>query len=266
MIKNVKLFVNDNNKSIQNSVIIKDKLMKSGFIITNDEHYDLALAVGGDGSFLRMVKQNNYNDNIYYVGVNSGHLGFLQEVTMDDLDKFIYELKNNKYKVEDIGIQNTIVNTNNHKYKLLSLNEIIIRDEKYKTLDVNIMINNDLLEVFKGDGIMIATTLGSTAHNISYGGSIVYSTLPTLQITPMAPINSKLYRSLFNSVIVPDNNIIKITPASSNNNYDIVVDGVDNVIEDVCSVETKVSDKKIKCLRFSHYNFPQKVNDKLLSN
>ena len=59
---------------------------------------------------------------------------------------------------------------------------------------------------------MVSTTCGSTAHNLSYGGSIIFNTLPTLQITSMAPINSKAYRSLINSVIVPEGYEIIITP------------------------------------------------------
>lgn len=266
MIKNIKLFVNNNEQSLRNSFVIRDKFSKAGFKVTDNDEYNLGIAVGGDGSFLRMIKQNNFDSKIYYVGINSGHLGFMQEVTMDDLDKFIMELKYNKYKIEEVGIQHTTIDMNDKKIYFNSLNEIIIRDVMYKCVDLNIKINDDLLEVFKGDGIMIATTCGSTAHNLGYGGSIVFSTLPTLQITPMAPINSKSYRSLVNSVILPEGYNITITPATEKNNYDIVVDGENNICEGVNSIHTEIGKDKIKCLRFSHYNFAQKLNDKLLSD
>ena len=95
MLKNIKLFINKNDKSLETAKLIKDKLVTNGFII-NDKNYDLAIAVGGDGSFLRMVKQNNFNSDIYYIGINSGTLGFMQEVKVEEIDKFIDELKNNK--------------------------------------------------------------------------------------------------------------------------------------------------------------------------
>ncbi len=75
MIKRIKLYVNNNDKSTKNAKVVRDKFMHHGYII-DDKKYDLALAVGGDGSFLRMVHANNFNSNIYYVGVNSGTLGF----------------------------------------------------------------------------------------------------------------------------------------------------------------------------------------------
>ena len=78
-INKVKLFVNDNEQSI---IVAKDlelELLKYGFKIVN-RNYDLAISVGGDGSFLRMVKDNKFNEKILYIGVNSGTLGFLQEI------------------------------------------------------------------------------------------------------------------------------------------------------------------------------------------
>ena len=265
MIKNIKLFVNKNDESIKTAKLIKDKLTRNEFIIDNQK-YDLAIAVGGDGSFLRMVKQNNFNSDIYYIGINSGTLGFMQEVKVEEIDKFIDELKNKKYKVEEIGIQETIVNSNNKFSKFYSLNEIVIRDENLKVVKLDINIDKDLLERFMGDGIIIASSSGSTAHNLSYGGSIVYNTFTSLQITPMGPINSKTYRSLINSVIIPDKKEIHLIPEENHKNLIVTVDGENNVYNNVDSVVTKIDDKKIKCLRLSHYNFPEKINEKLLSD
>ena len=264
MIKNIKLFVNTNLEAINNSVIIANKFKSNGFTIVED-NFDLGVAVGGDGAFLRMVKNSKYNSDVCYVGINSGHLGFLQEVTMDDLDLFIDEVKEEKVRIDDISIQETTICSVSKNIKLKSLNEIVIRNIYGKVVDLNIKINNDLLEVYKGDGIMVSTTCGSTAHNLSYGGSIVFNTLPTLQITSMAPINSKAYRSLINSVIIPEGNEIIITPASIYNDYGIIIDGVGNNYNGVSKITTKLSDDKVKCLRFSHYNYAQKIQDKLLS-
>ena len=94
MIQNIKLFVNNNDESIKTAKLIRNKLELNGFKI-NDNNYDLGIAVGGDGSFLRMIKSTNYNSNINYVGINSGTLGFMQEVKKDEIDKFINELKEN---------------------------------------------------------------------------------------------------------------------------------------------------------------------------
>ena len=265
MIKNIKLFVNNNNESIKTGKLIKDKLSQNGFVISED-NYELAIAVGGDGSFLRMVKNNNFNSDIYYIGINSGTLGFMQEVKVDEIDKFIMELKNNLYKVEEIGIQETIVNHDNGSSMFYSLNEILIRDKNLKVVKLNISINNDLLERYLGDGILIASSSGSTAHNLSYGGSILFNTFTSLQLTPMGPINSKVYRSLINSVIIPDKMEIQIVPEEGHRDLIVTIDGENKFYDNVDNITTKIDDKKIKCLRLSHYNFPQKINEKLLTD
>lgn len=241
--------------------------MENGFIVA-DKNFDLGIAVGGDGAFLRMIKNNNFNSNIYYVGINSGTLGFLQEVKIDEIDKFIYELKNNDYKVEEIGIQETTINHGNSSSKFYSLNEIVIRDKNLKTLKLDITIDGDLLEKFIGEGVLVASSTGSTAQNLSFGGSIVYNTFSSLQITPIAPINSKVYRSLLNSVIIPDKKVIDIIPDSSICDKELIVtiDGENNYYDNVSSITTKIDSKKIKCLRLKHYNFPQKINEKLLTD
>ena len=199
------------------------KSYKEKFIIC-DKDYELAIAIGGDGSFLRMLKRSNFNSDIYYIGVNSGTLGFLQEIKPKDLNKFVEKLKNNNFKIEEIGIQETIIHSKNSSSLFYTLNEIVIRDKNLNTTKLNIRIDNFLLEKFVGDGILVSTSTGSTAYNLSYGGSIVYNTLHTLQITPIAPLNNKSYRSLLNSVVLPENKLVTIIP--ENKNISIIVSKV----------------------------------------
>ena len=268
MIKNIKLFVNKNNKSIETATLIKEKLTQNGFIIS-DNNFDLGIAVGGDGSFLRMIKQNNFSSEPYYIGINSGTLGFLQEVKANEIDVFIDELKQEKYKVDEIGIQETMIKSNSYISKFptfYSLNEIIVRDRNLKVVKLDINIEGDLLEKFTGDGILISSSSGSTAHNLSYGGSIIYPTFSSLQITPMGPINSKVYKSLVNSVIIPDKKEITLIPEEGHRNLMLTIDGENKTYDDVECISTKIEDKKIKCLRLSHYNFPEKINEKLLTD
>ena len=263
MIKRVKLFINENEISKATSIFIKELLIKNGFII-DEENYDLVIAVGGDGTFLRMVKANNFNSDIYYVGVNTGTLGFLQEVKVGEIEEFVSELKQGLYKIDEIGVQETIVNHNDESSIFYSLNEIVIRDADLKAINLNIKVDDDLLEKFTGDGILVATSIGSTAYNLSLGGSIVYNTFSSLQITPIAPINSKVYRTLINSVIIPDMKEIEIIPSKENKML-VIVDGENMFYENISCIKTKITDKKLKFLRLSRYNFSQKINEKLLN-
>ena len=262
-IKTFKLFSNDNEKSKKIEDIVRNAMLENQFY--ESDKFDLGIAIGGDGSFLRMVKNSNFDSNTHYIGINSGTLGFMQEVNIEDIALFITELKLRKYKVEQIGVQQTTINYGSFSSKFYSLNEIVIRDQNLKAVRLKININDDLLEKYTGDGILISTSHGSTAHNLSYGGSIVYNTFSSLQITPMGPINSKVYSSLVNSVIIPDKIKVSIIPEISHRDLIITIDGENNNYKDVINIDTKIDDKTIKCLRLSHYNFPQRINEKFLS-
>ena len=261
--KCVKLFVNDNEESRNVSKIVREKLEIANFQMVED-NYDLAIAIGGDGSFLRMIKNTNFNENCLYIGINAGTLGFAQEVNIEEIDQFILDLKDKNYKVENIGIQEIEIKTPDTISKQLSLNEMIVRDMELNTANLKVLVEDVLLEDFVGDGLLLATSFGSTAYNLSFGGSIVYNTFHTLQLTPIAPLNNKSYRNLLNSVILPDNKEIVIKPCNRTKNLLITVDGDNNFYKNVDYVSSKVSGREIQILRMKDYNFIKKINDKFL--
>ena len=90
-ISKVKLFINNNLKSRKAAEEIKNELLKNKFELV-EEDFDLGIAVGGDGSFLRMITASNFNSDCYYVGINAGTLGFAQDISLDDITAFIKSL------------------------------------------------------------------------------------------------------------------------------------------------------------------------------
>ena len=266
MIRKIRLFVNKQKPDAPKiAEIVKEEFLKNGFIIDRKD-FDLGIAIGGDGSFLSMGRTTNFDSKPYYVGINAGTLGFMQEVKPNEINKLIEEILEEKYKTDEIGIQETTILTDDKNYNFYSLNEIIVKEPRDKVINVDVNIDNDLLEKYTGDGLLIASSYGSTAQNLSYNGSIVYPTFSTLQITPMGPVNSKVYRTLPNSIIIPSNSLITLVSNTSRRRYSVNIDGIRRVFNNVNSIETTIKDKKIKVLRFSHYNFPQKISEKLLSN
>ena len=242
-IKFVKLFPNNNKKSKEQAHTLQEKLEKNGFVIDNNK-FSLAIAIGGDGSFIRMVKDCNFDDDIYYLGVNTGTLGFAQEIYPDEVDTFLERLKNEDYKIEEIGVEETKVKTKEGVLEFNSLNEILVRDKELNTIKLTIMIDEKRLENFVGDGILVSTSFGSSAYNLSFGGSIVYSDLHTMQITPESRIVSLIPKELSNQLI-------------------ITVDGENKSYNDVQKIEISVK-KKIKFVRMTEYDYTKKIHEKFL--
>lgn len=262
-IEKVKLFPNPKPKSQEMAKVLAKKLLEYGYQIT-EEDYDLAIAIGGDGSFLRMVRENLFNSNIYYIGVNTGTLGFLQEIKPDEINNFLKKLQYDFYKIENVGIQETKIVANEGEETFYSLNEIVIRDKDFKTTNLDVYIDDELLEIYTGDGLLIVTSVGSTAYNLSLGGSIIDSDLHTLQITPIAPLNTRAYRSLLNPVVIPETKMIHIYPHKQNQDLMISIDGANQFYHNITNITTSISKKKIKCLRMKDYNSTKIIHDKFL--
>lgn len=260
--KKVRLFVNQNEKSAQTAKELTNLLKHHGFVITEEE-FELAISIGGDGAFLRMVRKTNFDPNVYYIGVHTGTLGFLPEVLPTELKEFVLYLEKGNYEINEIGILQTIIEKNNEKKEFYSLNEIVIRDLQLNSLTLDIELEDEVLECFKGDGMLVSTSIGSTAYNLSFRGSIVYFKLHTLQLTPIAPFNSSSYRNLQNSIVIPEYVNIKMKPIETKNLM-ITVDGQNYEIKDVTNINIKIGDKKIKRLRYRNIPFSKIIKEKFL--
>lgn len=264
--KIINIIHNDNTRSKETSEILENKLREYGYTISYEFNYDaeLSICIGGDGAFLRAVHKHGF-PYIPFVGVNTGHLGFFHEVNPDNLSKFVENYSRGNYNIEDIYLVETIVCTRTSCIELIGVNEIVIKGIESKVIHLNVSIDNNLLECFSGDGLIISTPSGSTAYNLSAGGSIVYPTLKTLQLTPLCPINSKAYRSLQNSAIIPDGMSIKINPEyRDENSILIVVDGKQFKYDNVVEITFKLSDMTLRKLTFHSQNFWSKVRDRFI--
>ena len=262
MIRNVRLHINGTKDSIESAKLVKRKLESNYFNVV-DENYDLAMAIGGDGTFLKMVRDEDFNENIYYVGVNAGHLGFLQEARIDEIDKLIDEIKNEKYRVLDTDVQETLIKHADGETLLYSLNDVAISDTMHsKTFKADIYMHDGFLEMFAGTAIVLSTSLGSTAYSKSAGGCLVSPDFSTLQFSSVASNDSSAYRSLSNSILESDKGYFKILPY--NNSIVVCYDCEEANFREAEVIISRISDKKIKRLCFSHYSYAQRINEKFL--
>ena len=262
-INKVKIFANENEVSYKIKLKLIEELEKYNFEIVEENH-DLAIAIGGDGSFLRMVNNTNFNSDIYYVGINTGTLGFLQEIKPNNLEYFVSSLNDNDFKVDNIGTLETKITTDDSVSRHFSLNEIVIRQMELNALTMEIYVDGYFLETFAGDGILVSTSVGSSAYNTSFHGALIYNTLHTLQITPIAPLNTKVYRNLLTPIVLPEKKHILVKPIKRD--LIITFDGTNKRYENVKKIGCFVKNKKIKFLRMKDYNFINIVNEKFLKD
>jgi len=245
---------------------LREKLLAANLDVTEqyDHEADLNICVGGDGVILIGMKEVDF-PKIPFIGINTGHLGFFQELCPEDIDKLIAHLKNDDYELEQLYLVEGAVCTEDKCIYLTGINEIVIKGIDSKVIHLNIKIGEQNLESYSGDGIIISTPMGSTAYNMSAGGALVYPTLGVLQMTALAPINSRVYRSLTNSVIVPHNMTIELIPEyRDENSILIVVDGVQLTYRDITNLKFWVSDRKLTRLSTHEHHFWENIKNKFL--
>lgn len=262
----INIVSNDNALSQETKRVLKQRLEKDDFIIPKEFDYnaELIICIGGDGSFLRTMHTYDF-PNIPIIGINTGHLGFFQEISPYQLDEFIFKYKKGNFSIQHLDTVSTNIVSKNEKHTIMSINEVVIKSNQSKTVHLNISLDDSFLERFSGDGVLISTSAGSTAYNYSLGGSIVDPRLNLLQITPLAPMNSTAYRSFTSSVIVPPEITIRIYPEYTFENcIAIMADGIEHRLSDISEISVNLSSVKVQLLRLESYDFWNKVKSKFL--
>jgi NAD+ kinase len=146
---------------------------------------DLIIALGGDGTILKMARvSGRYQTPI--LGVNLGKLGFLAEVSLDEIDMCVDELLEGKYLLEDRMMLEATSRGLGKSF--VALNDIVV--EKYGTsrvFDLETSVNEAYLATYAADGIIFSTPTGSTAYSLANGGPIVVPTSSVITINPICP-------------------------------------------------------------------------------
>lgn len=261
------IFTNGTQVSVETQKLLIRKLENSDFLVmtTFSPNAELIVCIGGDGAFLQTIHEFNF-PYIPIIGINTGHLGFFQEINPNQLDDFIFNYNQGKYTIQHLSTVKATATTNDgRKIVHRGLNEIIICGDKSYSIHLNISIGGSFIERFSGDGILVSTPAGSTAYNYSLGGSIVDPRLNLLQITPIAPMNTTSYRSFTSSILLPTNSSLGIIPEyTKNKEVHLVVDGFQYSYDDVKNISIGLSNKEVMLLRFENYDFWSKVKSKFL--
>ncbi|NLW51926.1 MAG: NAD(+)/NADH kinase [Tissierellia bacterium] len=225
---------------------------------------DYNVVIGGDGTFIKACHDSDFSD-IPFIGINTGHLGFYQEVPANNVELMVSRLINKEYQVQDIKLIDCSVFTEENSYNFLSVNEIVLKAKYTNIIHFNMYVNDILLQSFAGDGVIFSTPSGSTAYNLSAGGAMLYQALDGFQITPMAPIRSSLFRSLDKSLVVPSNTQIKLITRKREETFSSLgVDGMLQEFEDINYINITMSDKTIKKLVFDENWYWKNIKEKFI--
>ena len=175
------------------------------------------ISIGGDGTLLATAKLIG-NRNIPIIGVNLGKLGFLAETSPKDITGFITCLLKGKYHLDERTV--LAANPAGSKKTVYGMNEIVINQSGIvKTIEIYVYFNNELVNRYHSDGLIISTPTGSTGYSLSAGGPIVFPKTEVFILSPLMP-----HTLTARPVILPDNGIFKVK-INSRVPVNIIADG-----------------------------------------
>jgi NAD+ kinase len=253
---NIGIFKKNNTVDIDediNSIIQKINSSTYNFVSIEklNIELDILLVIGGDGTILEAAKYA-LNKDIPMLCVSKGYLGFLAEINLKELSKALMLISKNNFFYDYRSFLS--VKSKNNEY--FCLNEVVVKGTSFKIIDLDIYLNNHFLSSYKTDGVIVASSTGSTAYNLSAGGPIVFPDTEVIIITPICS-HSLTIRPLI--VSAKDN--IKIV--STNKDCAFSVDGNKEIKEDVLDIQVSFSDKTVKFIRFDKYSFIKGLKNKL---
>lgn len=258
------------SNKLEVSIVTKNrlaqKLINAGFEVSTqvEPETELIVCIGGDGSFLRTMHQYHFPD-IPVIAVNTGHLGFFAEIGPEKIEEFIESYINGEFFIQEVTLLKADIYTEHGYQEIIAINEVVIKNVASRTVHLDLQVNEIKMQKFSGDGILVATPIGSTAYNYSAGGSLVDPRLELFQITPLSPMNTKAYRCFTSSMILPSDSVITIAPSRRfEDSILIVVDGEEFRMNQIERIEFAKAKEKIKLLRLKNYEFWGRAADKFL--
>lgn len=241
------------NNQEQKTLNVKKKLLdllKPTKIEIDQKNPDLVISIGGDGTLLGAFHAyQDLVDQVWFIGIHTGHLGFYTDWKVDELDTLVYSLIYKKPDVVDCPLLDVQIQyKNNDCAHLLALNEATIRKNNGSTEEADVFINDKFFEKFRGDGLCFSTPTGSTAYNKSIHGAIIEPGINAFQMTEIASLNNIAYRTLSAPIVLPATKKINIELKECKNTY-LTVDQL-AIEQPIGHLQFSLSKH---CIKFAHY-------------
>jgi NAD+ kinase len=221
---------------------------------------DLVVVLGGDGTILSVARAIRERE-VPILGVNLGGLGFLTEITLEELFPTLERVLKGEYAVSRRATLNACVLRGGDRIASHeALNDVVItKTAPSRIVDLETLVNGEYVATFRADGLIVSTPTGSTAYCLAAGGPIIYPSLPAVVIIPICP------HTLTNRpLVVPDSAAVEIVLGSAGEEIHLTVDGqVDVPLCHRDVVAVRRSERTIALIKSSRLNYFELLRTKL---
>lgn len=219
---------------------------------------DMVIAFGGDGTILSTARLVG-RAAVPILGINLGKLGFLAELSIDEVESFVDDILNNQHVIEDRVVLR--VTAEEQEMQMFGVNDVVVdKSVSSRVIDMETYVNNDYLVTYTGDGIIVATPTGSTGYSLASGGPIVVPASDVLTISPISP-----HTLTARPVIVPDSSVIRISIESDVQSVRVTVDGQqEKILTPPVSLFIQKADYTVKLVKRKDKSYYDVLRSKLM--
>jgi len=246
------------HQQIQHKIMMQNPRVFHGYDDIKNQ-LDFMISLGGDGNMLSTVALVR-DSGIPIIGINLGRLGFLASINKEHINKAIDCLVEKKYTIEKRSLIKLISSKKLFGELNFALNEIsIYKRQPNSMISVNVHVNDQYLNSYWADGLIVATPTGSTAYSLSTGGPIIHPDAHNFIITPIAPHNLSV-----RPVVIPDNTVVRMKVAERDGGFLVSLDSRTIEFESGVDLQVEKGDFEIQLVRLPEENFFGTIRAKLL--
>ena len=225
----------------------------------NNFDADFVISMGGDGTFLRAASMVG-SKQVPILGINTGRLGFLADVTAQEIDHTIQALYEGDYAVETRSVIE--VSTSGQKLKgyRCALNDVaILKRDNASMITIHCTVNGDYLTTYQADGLIMSTPTGSTAYSLSNGGPIIVPGTHVFLLTAVAPHSLNV-----RPIVLSEDSEIQLTVESRTHNYLVALDGRSEPLQETTRLRLRKAPYRVRVIKSADTKYFHTLRKKMM--
>jgi NAD+ kinase len=227
----------------------------------DDSHFDadFAISMGGDGTFLRTASMVGRKE-IPILGVNTGRLGFLADINVNDIEHTIEALYQEDYSVETRAVIQVETDGEPLQGYPCALNDVaILKRDNASMITIHACINGETLTTYQADGLIMSTPTGSTAYSLSVGGPIIVPGTHVFSLTAVAPHSLNV-----RPIVFSEDSVVELTVETRSHNFLVALDGRSEKLPDSTRLTLRKAPYRVQVIKRSGTRYFSTLREKMM--
>ena len=220
---------------------------------------DFLFSIGGDGTLLKAVTYIRESE-IPVLGINTGRLGFISSISADQIDDVLNDLLKDNYKINERTLLELSTSNKLFKENNFALNEVAVsKKDTSSMIRIDAFVDEEYLNTYWADGLVVSTPTGSTGYSLSCGGPIIMPGTNNIIITPNAPHNLNV-----RPIVIDDNSVVKLKVEDRDQLALVSLDSRARAFDSGTELTIKKANFKIKLVQPQNNSFTSTIRHKLM--